>query len=157
LGEINNHLTRFEKDLNDEPCSISDIAGTMLVIMVQGLVSKLNFPYVQFACINLTGDQMVNPVWEAITRLERQGIKVLSITCDGASINRRLWYIHGNGRELGDKGVLYKVPNIYAPDASRYLYFISDPPHLIKTTTNCWASKFRKLEVSFYYSAVAIN
>ena len=154
LGEINNHLTRFEKDLNDEPRSISDIAGTMLVIMVRGLVSKLNFPYAQFACVNLTGDQMVDPVWEAIARLERQGIKVLSITCDGASINRRLWSIHSKGRELGDKGVLYKVPNIYATDASRYLYFISDPPHLIKTTRNCWASKFRKLEVSFYYLAV---
>jgi len=120
----------------------------MLVIMVRGLLSKLNFPYAQFACANLTGDQLVDPVLEAIARLERQGIKVLCLTCDGASTNRRLWSIHGKGRDLGDKGVLYKVPNIYSPDPSRYLYFISDPPHLIKTTRNCWASKTRKLEVS---------
>jgi len=157
LGEINNHLMRFEKDLNGEPRSISDIAGTMLVIMVRGLVSKLNFPYAQFACANLTGDQLVDPVWEAIARLERQGLKVLCLTCDGASTNRRLWSIHGKDRDLGDKGVLYKVPNVYAPEASRYLYFISDPPHLIKTTRNCWASKSRKLEVSFYYLCTVVT
>ena len=49
FSETNNHLMRFEKDLNGEPQSISDIAGTTLVIMVRGLVSKLNFPYAQFA------------------------------------------------------------------------------------------------------------
>ena len=151
LGEINNHLMRFEKDLNGESQSMPNVAGTMLVIMVRGLLSKLNFPYVQFACANLTGDQLVDPVWEAIARLERQGLKVLSLTCDGASTNKRLWSIHGKGRDLSDRGVLYKVPNVYAPEPSRYLYFISDPPHLIKTTRNCWASKSRKLEVSFYY------
>jgi len=50
LGKINNHLTN---NLNGELQSISDIAGTMLVIMVRGLVSKLNFPYAQFAVYQL--------------------------------------------------------------------------------------------------------
>ena len=108
-------------------------------------------------CTNLTGDQLVDPVWEAIARLERQGLKVLCLTCDGASTNRRLWSIHGKDRDLGDKGVLYKVPNVYAPEASRYLYFISDPPHLIKTTRNCWVSISRKLEVSFYYLCTVVT
>jgi len=74
---------------------------------------------------------------------------VLSLTCDGASTNRRLQRIHGKGRDLSDRGVLYKVPNVYAPEPSHFLYFISNPIHLIKTTQNCWASKSRKLEISF--------
>ena len=147
LGEINNHLMKFEKSLTGESQSMPTIAGSMLVMMVRGLLSKLNFPYAQFACANLTGDQLVDPVWEAIARLERQGLKVLCLTCDGASTNRRLWSLHGKDRDLSDRGVLYKVPNVYAPEPSRYLYFISDPPHLIKTTRNCWASKSRNLEV----------
>ena len=107
LGEINNHLMKFEKSLTGESQSMPTIAGSMLVMMVRGLLSKLNFPYAQFACANLTGDQLVDPVWEAIARLERQGLKVLCLTCDGASTNRRLWSLHGKDRDLSDRGVLY--------------------------------------------------
>ena len=150
MGDINNHLMNFERSLTDEPDeTMPSIASTVLVIMVRGLLSKLNFPYAQFACTNLSGDLLVDPVWEAISRLERQGIRVLALTCDGASTNRRLWKLHSKGRDTSEKGVLYKVPNIYATDQSRFVYFISDPPHLIKTTRNCWASKSRRLEVRY--------
>ena len=76
----------------------------MLVIMVRGLTSKLDFPYAQFACANLSGDLLVDPIWEAISRLERQGIKVLALTCDGASINRRLWNLQGRRNRSGRSG-----------------------------------------------------
>ena len=33
----------------------------------------------------------MGPVWEAVSHLERQSFKELSLTCDGASSNRRLW------------------------------------------------------------------
>ena len=148
MGDINNHLMNFERSLADEPGETS-IASSVLVIMVRGLLSKLNFLYAQFAVANLSGNLMVDPVWEAISRLERQGIRVLALTCDGASANRRLWKLHSKGRDTSERGVLYKVPNIYATDQSRFLYFISDPPHLIKTTRNCWANKSRKLEVGY--------
>ena len=63
----------------------------------------------------------------------------IGVTFDGASVNRRLIKIY-NPRE----NFLYKVPNPYAADG-RELLFFSDPPHLIKTTRNCWASKHRCL------------
>ena len=148
MGDINNHLINFERSLTDEPGEPS-IASSVLVIMVRGLLSKLNFPYAQFAVANLSGDLLVDPVWEAISRLERQDIRVLALTCDGASANRRLWKLYSKGRDTSERGVLYKVPNIYATDQSRFLYFISDPPHLIKTTRNCWANKSRRLEVGY--------
>jgi len=67
LGNISNHLLSFERSLADEPEQIPAIASSILVIMVRGLTSKLNFPYVQFACANLSGDLLVDPIWEAIS------------------------------------------------------------------------------------------
>ena len=51
----------------------------MLVLMVRGLFQKLNYPYAQFACANLNGKQMFDPVWRAIGRLERMGFYVLAL------------------------------------------------------------------------------
>ena len=90
----------------------------------------------------MTGDLLMDPVWEAISRLERQGIRVLALTCDGASVNRRLWKLLGNSGEN-----IHKVDNIFAPEAERPIFFISDPPHLLKTLRNCLSSKTRKLWV----------
>ena len=71
----------------DGDCSPT-IAKTMMVLMVRGLISKLNFPYVQFVCGDLSDDLLVDPVWEAISRLQRQGFRVMALICDGASTNR---------------------------------------------------------------------
>ena len=145
IDDINNHLIDFEKSLSDENAETTpSVASTILVIMVRGWVSNLNFCYAQFACDTLSGDLLVDPVWETISRLERQGIRVLALTCDGASANRRLWKLHSKGRDTSERGVLHKVPNIYATDQPQSIYFIS---HLIKTTRNCWASRARQLEV----------
>jgi hypothetical protein len=64
---------------------------------------------------------------------------VVATTFDGAAANRRLVALHDMSNEL-----VYKLQNIYA-DEKRYIYVFSDPPHLIKTTRNCWFSKQRKL------------
>ena len=63
MGEINNHLVKFEESLTGESQSMPTIAGSMLVMMVRGQLSKLNFSYAQFACANLTRDHLVDPVW----------------------------------------------------------------------------------------------
>lgn len=65
----------------------------------------------------------------------------MGTTFDGASVNRHLVKIHDTSA-----GVLFKVPNLHASDG-RDLFFFSDPPHLIKTVRNCWASKCRTLWV----------
>ena len=50
--------------------------------------------------------------------------------------------------------VCYKTLNPYS-DETRYIYFISDVPHLMKTVRNCWSHSFghgctRKLWVGSY-------
>ena len=120
----------------------------MLVFMVKGLFSRLDFPYAQFPCTAVSGDQLFKPFWEAVCRLERCGFKVLGLTADGLSANRRLFKLHQPGTQL-----VYKVPNPYATD-DRDLFFFSDPPHLLKTTRNCWASKNRHLWVCCIIASV---
>ena len=43
---------------------------------------------------NLSGDLLIDPVWEATFRLEKMGFHVLAVTCDGVSTNRQLWKLH---------------------------------------------------------------
>ena len=142
LGNTNNRLLEFESALCGDK-SQPQLALSMLVLMVRGLFYKLNYPYVQFACSSISGDLMFDPVWEAVSRLERLGFRVLGLTCDGGSPNRRLWKLHSEKEEL-----IYKVPNLFASDGPRFLYFISDPPHLIKTIRNSFCNSKRKLWVS---------
>ena len=142
LGEINNHLLKFENALNGQDMP-QQLAGSMVVLMIRGLFHKLNFPYVQFAVSNLSGDLLMDPVWEAIFRLERMGFHVLTLTCDGASTNRRLWKLHSNDAFIN------KIQNIYSPD--RYIYLFSDPPHILKTVRNSLWNKRKHLWVRVTY------
>lgn len=114
----------------------------MMVFMVKGLFTSLAFPYAFFPCATVSGDMLYKPLWDCIFRLERCGFKVLFITADGASTNRFLFKMHDTSEPL-----LYKVKNRYASEC-RDVFFFSDPPHLIKTTRNCWASKQKQLMVS---------
>ena len=50
-------------------------------------------------------------------------------TSDKAPANQRLYQMHGHGGEI-----CYKSLNMFSPD--RNIYFISDPPHLVKTVRN---------------------
>lgn len=70
-------------------------------------------------------------------------VKVLGVTCDGSAVNRRFFKLHARD---GD-AITYKTTNPFAPD-KRELFFVSDPPHLIKTVRNCWASSKRVMWVS---------
>ena len=75
LGDINDHLATYEKALNgdEEPPSL---AKSVLVFMVRGLFTKLQFAYAQFPCSSLAGEKLFKPFWDAVCRLETCGLKV---------------------------------------------------------------------------------
>ena len=177
LGTISQHLSEFEQSTQSvsesDPTTTTtqspqtalgsyaqpSLAKTMLVMMMRGLLTNSQFP-----CHNSTGDQMYDLFWEAVMHIENIGLgiivkqyaiyttsyiakiilQVLAVTCDDASVNHRFMRLH-DPVKLSD--MTYKVLNIYATDKKRYIYFISNPPHLIKTVRNCWASKHRNLLV----------
>lgn len=142
LGDINSHLLQFQCSL-DSNKKQEKLAKTMIVFMVRGLFSDFKFPYVQFPCAELTGDLLFDPLWEAVERLERYGLRVLAVTADGGSPNRRLFKIHNT---TSNSEIMYKVKNPFGD--GRSVRFFSDYPHLIKTVRNCLASTKRNLWVS---------
>ena len=75
LGDINDHLATYKKALNgdEEPPSL---AKSVLVFMVRGLFTKLQFAYAQFPCSSLAGEKLFKPFWDAVCRLETCGLKV---------------------------------------------------------------------------------
>lgn len=142
FGDINSHFEAYGKETegSGQEAATEPLANSMLVVMVRG---NLKFPYAQFPCITLSGNQLYEPLWEAVYRLERMGFKVLGVSCDGLAANRRLFQLHRNR----SKDVVYKVLNPHTEE-KRHLFFLCDPPHLIKTVRNSWENKKRMLWVS---------
>ena len=76
LGQIHEHLWKYEKSLLNESTSAQPLATTMMVFMVRGLFNKLQFAYAQFPCAKVSGDLLFHPFWEAVRRIERCNLKV---------------------------------------------------------------------------------
>ena len=74
LGDTNTHLFQFEAILWGNSLQQQPLTKSILVLMVHGLSSTLAFPYKQFAYADVTSALLMDLVWEAISRLERQGI-----------------------------------------------------------------------------------
>lgn len=98
LGDINHHLQQFEQSLQGDNIA-EQLAKSMLVLMVRGLFTKLQFPYAQFPCVTLVGHHIFNLFWEAVHQLERCTLKVIAATFgfDGATPNRGFMKLHSSG------------------------------------------------------------
>ena len=134
VGNINADLLQLERDCQGDN-GPAPVATHLLVLMVRGLFFKLNFPFAHFATTGVTADLLFPIVWEAIRLIESIGLKVICITADGASPNRKFFRMH---RGPDDASPTFKTRNPFAQE-ERCIYFICDPPHLIKTTRNCWS------------------
>ena len=126
LDEVDNQLSLMEQS----PTSNTPQSAThLLTVMVRGLFTSCRFPYAHFPTTSLTSHQLLPIVWNAVERLERIGVKVVAITADGASPNRKMFRLHSpSGTEI-----CYKT---YTSE-NRSIYFFLDVPHLMKTTRNC--------------------
>ncbi len=132
LGDVNDQFDVLEQK---DGSRVHKVATHILVIMVRGLLFKLEFPLAHFSTIGITYEYLFPIVWEGIRLLETYGLKVLCVTCDGASPNRKFF---GMQKRSSDHTLCYKTCNVYT-DEERSVYFLSDPPHLMKTTRNCWS------------------
>lgn len=139
IGFVNIGTTNAQIDtIADGSESSTDnrsIASHMLLFMVRGMFSNLEFPYAHFSTRGISADSLFPLVWEAVNRLELSGLNVIAFSCDGASPNRKFYKMHRT-----EKGLVYKTKNPFSND--RDIYFICDVPHLIKTTRNCWSNSF---------------
>lgn len=133
LGDVNDRLDVLERSDVDHPTIATHILG----VMVRGVFTSMRFPYAHFPTTDTTGVKLYSILWEAIERLERLGFKVVALTSDGASPNRKFFSMHSCSRN----DICHKTPNPYTKE-DRYIYFFSDVPHLMKTTRNCWSQSF---------------
>ena len=146
LGEVNNLLSEYEDHFDKTGATPRPLSKCMLVFMIRGLFTSMKFPYVQFPAVSTKGADIFPLVREAIRRLTMLGLTVVTVTCDGASDNRKMFSMHNS-----DSALSYKTVNVYTSER-REIFFISDPPHLIKTIRNCFARG--KLWVCALYKVV---
>ena len=128
LGDIDLNYAALQK--------VDKVASHVLVFLIRSIVNPLKFSLANFATSGATSFQMYPLFWKAVSICELQcKLKVMAVTCDGASTNRKFFKMHA---VLGSaEDVVYKTINWYSSD--RFIYFFADPPHLIKTARNCLA------------------
>jgi len=101
----------------------------------------LEFPYAQFPCKNLTGDELYPIVWEAIQWLELCGFKVLATICDGVANNHQFIHMHGTPKSPLVYKYTPKSPLVYN---HLHLYYINhDIQH---KNTSCGLQLLPKLK-----------
>ena len=148
IDDIGNYLKEYSRHiLSDEKSP--ELASHMLVAMVRGLFSSLEFLYVQFPVNALSADVIYPLIWECISHLE---MKVITVTANGASCNKKFFHMHKTG--TSEEEFVYKTTNIVSQER-RPIFFISDVPHQIKTVRNAWANsgsheRSRQLHVRYH-------
>lgn len=122
-----------------------EFASHVLVFLVRSVVNPLKFSLANFATNNATSMQLFPLFWKAVGILEDKcELKVVGVTCDGASSNRRMFPMHlgmTRDEDINESvNVTYRIRNVLADDEERFIYMISDGPHLLKTARNCLAN-----------------
>ena len=112
------------------------VATHALAFMVRGIQTSLKFIIAYFATTSVIASQLFPVFWRAVAILEMTcNLPVIATICDGASPNRRFFGMHEDLDGKGDISYVHRTINLYAKE--RYIYFFSDPPHLLKTARNC--------------------
>ena len=78
LGDITSQLEALEKSTDDPAFPPELMANSMMTFMVRGLFLDIQFPYAYFPSRKVLGYMLFDPLWEAVSRLERCGFKVNS-------------------------------------------------------------------------------
>jgi hypothetical protein len=109
------------------------VATHALVFYVVGVNSNIKISLGFFGTRTATAQELFPLFWAAVAVVEQAGLMVVVSTSDKAPANQRLYQLHGAPGEI-----CHKTRNLFALD--RWIYFISDPPHLVKTVRNNLAS-----------------
>lgn len=130
--EFLGHITA-NKPGEYENCS--PLCKEALVLMVSGIGEEFKLPIGYFLTNGLCAEEKSSIIMEAIYRLTKINVTVVSITCDGHISNI------ASAKKLGvrfDKDQPY-FPNPFNKKFN--IYFILDPPHMLKLARNCLGNK----------------
>lgn len=114
------------------------IATDVLVIYVRGIGTGFERAVAWFPVRRLCGGEIMSIVWTVKRKLEFfsiQGgtnrIRIVTVTCDGLAANHLFFKLHA---ESDADSIPYKAKDPFDPSTD--VYFMVDPPHLVKTIRN---------------------
>ena len=115
--------------------NVQELATYVLVFLIKSIVNPISYSFATFGTTGATSFHIFPLFWEAVNYMERINLKIISITCDGTSPNRKVFRMHQPLEGDSDKDVVYRTMNIYSKNIdTRFIYFFADVPHLVKTT-----------------------
>lgn len=137
LDTIESEMKNMEKwiDATEEVEPDEAVASKVLVYMVKGVSNGIKEVVATYAVATLSANQLYDWTWHIIGDLERHGIAVVAVVCDGSSVNRAFIKKH-KPATVHPSGIIFDTWNKAA--RGRKLYFLSDVPHLLKTIRNCF-------------------
>ena len=132
---------------------VETIATHACVFYLQGIASDLKFAFSYFATTGITAVQLMPLFWNAVCILELTcKLPVIACVSDGAESNRKFYRMHQLLDDKVEPGIVYRTINLFA--RNRFIWFLSDAPHLLKTGRNSlYASG---LSYSLFHSNVMI-
>ena len=140
-GDLIGYVDLGDADINFATLEKTDeVATHILVFMIRSIVNPFKFSLANFATTGATSSEMFPLFWQAVSICENNDLKVIAATGDGASQNRKMFKMHERttlDADINhDVDVTYRTLNVFSTEEKRFIYFISDAPHLAKTARN---------------------
>jgi len=112
-------------------------ATEALVFMLVALDASWKLPIAYFLITGMTGTERANLVLECLRKLHTIGVRVTSVTCDGASSNQNMFLQLGASLSREKIQPWFQHPS----DPRCHVYIILDVCHMLKLIRNTFASQ----------------
>ena len=114
-----------EKDQQTKP--IDSLATHVLQFFYRSIFFKFDFPCAFFLTKGATAVQINRMFWLGVSLLHSYGFEIILVCCDGASTNRTFYTMNTNNQFHSEGS---------NPFTNKPIFFMSDPPHLMKKLRN---------------------
>lgn len=111
-------------------------ATQVLVLMVVAINAHWKLPVAYFLIHSLTGAERANIIKETLVRLANINIKIVSVICDGPTVNFSM--LTSLGCQVKD---IYNIKSCFNHPTENYdVFVILDTCHMLKLVRNNWAN-----------------
>ena len=116
-----------DASLASKPTTTEKLASHVLQFYFKSVFSSFSYPRGYFLTRGISATQLNRIFWEGVELLHAHNFEVIVSICDGAPENRTLMDING---------CTETVSKTHNPFSNCPLFFLSDPPHLLKKLGN---------------------
>ena len=94
-GELIGYVDLGDIELNYAALPrVNEITSHVMVFLVQSIVNPFKFKLANFVTKDIQASQIFPLLWKAVGICELNYLKVIAVTCDGASANCKLFKMH---------------------------------------------------------------